>query len=85
MKYILIAFNSRNLLYEFTKYLRYHGIQFSVINTPRAISISCGLSVKVGYVFYGHIMNVVTKNKDSIKGVYIAEKVGSAEKFQKIL
>ena len=84
MKYILLTFASRTSLLNFTKFLKLNGISFSIINTPRALSISCGLSVKVGYIHYKKINNLSKNSNLGIKSVFIVENFSKQENFQKI-
>lgn len=46
MNYLIISFKNRNSLMAFNKILNNRGISTSVINTPRSIAVSCGLSLK---------------------------------------
>jgi len=45
MKKILAVFTNRNQTMQFASYLRRLNVQNEVVNTPRSISTSCGLSV----------------------------------------
>ena len=62
MKYILITFSNRTALHNFTQLLKLKGISFVVINTPRAISISCGLSVKISSAFYNKVTELAKRS-----------------------
>ncbi len=85
MKYLLVAFRSRNSLLAFTKNLRLNGIAVEVVNTPRAISVSCGLSAKLSLNYVNYIINLINRNNfENFVGVYVAERVGLKENISKI-
>jgi len=84
MKFLLIAFKSRNQLYNFSKYLKIKGINFSTINTPRKISASCGLSIKTSYLNYSSIRQSLNLTSNGILGVFIVEQIGLQENIIKI-
>ena len=45
MENIIAVFNNRNHTMQFASYLRRLGIKCQVVNTPRELSVSCGISV----------------------------------------
>ncbi len=47
MLYILAVFKSRSETLYFANMLKNNGIAVSIINTPRAVSDACGISVKL--------------------------------------
>ena len=46
MGYIIAVFRSRTETLNFASYLRSYNVKCIVINTPRSINASCGISVK---------------------------------------
>lgn len=48
MNDIIVVFRSRSAALSFASALRSHGASGRVVNTPRALSASCGLSVRTG-------------------------------------
>ncbi len=48
MNDIIVVFRSRADALSFSSRLFKHGVSGKVVNTPRALSRSCGLSVRVG-------------------------------------
>ena len=85
MKYIIVAFNARNSVYSFAKFLRNNNIQSNIINTPTSLSSSCGLSVKVSLSGYNFLMKLFkTRNIYNVIGVFVVERLGTQEKFEKI-
>lgn len=85
MKHILIAFKSRNSIYSFSNFLKTVNIKSDIINTPRSISSSCGLSLKISLYHYQNVINII-KNKSNLNiiGLFIFERVGFQEKLEKI-
>ena len=45
--YVIISFRSRTDTLVFSKLLNSYGVKNSVTNTPRQVSVSCGISVKI--------------------------------------
>lgn len=45
MENIIAVFNNRNLAMRFASDLKRLGVQSKIINTPRELSVSCGISV----------------------------------------
>lgn len=48
MNDIIVVFRSRTDALSFNSRLASYGVSGKVVNTPRALSLSCGLSVRVG-------------------------------------
>ncbi|MBE5741555.1 MAG: DUF3343 domain-containing protein [Clostridiales bacterium] len=85
MKYLIVAFTSRNNLLQFAKILRYNGIPATVINTPRCISISCGLSIKTDLGYYEHISTLLrSTNLGGFLGVFLIERQGMSESAKRL-
>ncbi len=51
--YYVFAFSSRTETMQFYRLLSRNGIPCRIINTPRAITLGCGLSVEVAPGYYG--------------------------------
>lgn len=47
MSDIIVVFRSRAQALSFSSALSAHGVSGKIVNTPRALSSSCGLSVRV--------------------------------------
>ncbi len=85
MNYLIIAFKSRNSLYAFVKNLQLYGISASVVNTPRAVSVSCGLSARADYRYINAIKSMLAnKNYDGFLGIYHVSLNGAYERVEKI-
>lgn len=85
MKYLIIAFKSRTELQNFAKSLRLYGINVSIINTPRSISISCGLSARAEYCYLQTIKSILQRNSfESFLGIFAITRNGLYEQTEKI-
>lgn len=85
MKFLIIAFKSRNTLYSFHKLLKANGLIVSLINTPRRVSISCGLSIKTDHNNLSVIINLLSNfNNRDLLGVFLIEKNNFNERAQRI-
>lgn len=47
MSYYLVVFRSRSETMKFVNILNSYGVFVSVVNTPRQLSVSCGISAKI--------------------------------------
>ena len=52
---IIVVFNNRNKSMQFASYLKRMGIPNKTVNTPRELSVSCGISV----IFNGRYLSKV--------------------------
>ena len=85
MKHIIINFNNRTALYTFAKILNNYQIYSSIINTPRSISKSCSLSLKINFNYLNNLINIIkTSNFNHISGVFVLEKQGINERIQRL-
>ncbi len=85
MKYLIIAFKSRTQLQNFAKTLRLYGLNVSVINTPRSISISCGLSIRTEYHYLSTIKTILLQSQfESLLGIYSITRNGLYEQIEKV-
>ena len=46
MNYIIVVFRARTETLTFANILKNYGVPFQIINTPRSLNLSCGISVK---------------------------------------
>lgn len=47
MSYYLVVFRSRSETMKFVNILNSYGVVVSIVNTPRQLSVSCGISAKI--------------------------------------
>ena len=78
--YVIAAFRSRNQTLMFSNILSSYGIKTDVVNTPRAVMVSCGISVKFDYVNLQRAKEVLDRRKfDTFAGFF--EVSGSYQRF----
>lgn len=84
---IIVAFSSRNDSISFCDLVRKKGFPATLINTPRELSIGCGLSVSIED---RHIIDIrkqlliLTPHYRSYMGTFKVNKVGSRSSVIKI-
>ncbi len=84
MKYLIISFNSRNSVMTFAKLARKNGLYTSIINTPRSVSVSCGLSVRTEFQNLQSIISLLKKsNLSDLIGIYSITRKGQYEEIEK--
>ncbi len=84
MKYLIISFKSRNNVMTFAKLMRKNGLYVSIINTPRSVSISCGLSIRSEFNNLQAVLSLLRKsNLSGLIGVYAITRKGSHEEIEK--
>lgn len=85
MKYLIISYKSRNSLYAFAQILRQYGIASTIINTPRNIAISCGLSLKVDFGHYNHVIGLINNaNLPGFWGVFMLVKTSTHDQIERL-
>ncbi len=84
MKYLIIAFKSRDRLQNFVKTLRLVGISASIINTPHSISVSCGLSARVDYRYLNMVISLLQSHGETPIGIYVITRNGVFEQVEKV-
>lgn len=68
---ILVAFSSRNSSMKFSEVLRRGGVPSMLVNTPRELSLGCGISVSVDMSYTSSVMEALkTFDKSTLLGTY---------------
>ncbi|MDD2445601.1 MAG: DUF3343 domain-containing protein [Clostridia bacterium] len=71
MNYTLAVFRARTQTLLFVKLLNSYGIAVSVINTPRNLNISCGISAKFASIYLNIAEDIIRRRRfDSFAGFY---------------
>lgn len=85
MNYTIIVFRSRNETMTFYKIIANYGLFCSVINTPRALSASCGVSVKIDRRLIAQSLNILkTKKFSTFNGIYEISFINRKENIKRI-
>lgn len=86
MKYLIIAFRSRNNLMQFNQLLHSRNIKTRIINTPHKISSSCSLSIKTDLSFLSIIETLLRQNLlGGFLGLYSVQEFNGFSQVVKIL
>lgn len=59
MNNIIIAFKARSDSLKFSELLRKGGVPSTIINTPRELSVGCGLSVSVEQKYREYALSLI--------------------------
>ena len=80
--YILATFRSKNQAMLFADILSKRGFVCRVINTPRFLSVSCGLSVQFDVKYLSIIKEILkTTSFDTLGGLYLINRNGTFDKI----
>lgn len=86
MKYFLAVFASRQDTMTYYKIIKNFGLFCSIINTPRKLSSSCGISCKIDSRLIANSINIINTNHlHSFKGIYAVEINGGKETIDRVV
>lgn len=86
MKYLIVSYKSRNSLYAFAKILRQMGIASTIINTPRNIALSCGLSLKVNFAYLNQVASLIrSANLQGFWGLFLLTKTSTHDQIERLI
>ena len=79
---ILATFRSKNQAMLFANILGKRGVLCRVINTPRFLTVSCGLSVQFDVKYLSLIKEILkTTSFDTLGGLYLINRNGTFDKI----
>ena len=85
MKYIIISFKNRNDVMSFKNILANNNISTSIINTPRSIAISCGLSIKTDVKNMNYAISLLhATNVSGFIGIFLYQRINGYEQIRKL-
>lgn len=77
MEYMIAVFRARTETINFASLLRSYGVNVTIINTPRQINVSCGISVKFNPAYKEKAREVISRRKfDTFAGFYLIKTNG---------
>jgi len=83
--FILATFNNRTHALQFSNKLKSDGVGVKIINMPREISSSCGLSVMFNYQYLNIARSIIANNRfASFRGFYLKKNNGNMFVYEKI-
>lgn len=69
--YYLAVFRARTQTLLFANLLRSYGVTVTIINTPRSINVSCGISAKFSATYKKTAESIIARRKfDSFAGFF---------------
>ena len=82
--FVLAVFNNRTQALQFSNQLRGMGISVKVINTPREITTSCGLSIMFDFRSLNKARIVINSRRlTAFKGFYLKKENGRMFYYEK--
>ncbi len=85
MKYLIVSFKNRNNLMAFNQLLVRNGLNTSIINTPRSVAVSCGLSIKADLKYLTKIINLLHGNNfNDFIGIFLYSRTNGHDEIRKL-
>ena len=81
MDKLIAVFSNRNQSMQFASYLKRMGVNCRTINTPRELSISCGLSVEFSIQNLNKARYVLSNNNFSYVRIYRVNRSNIGKKY----
>ena len=80
---IIVTFKSKNQAMLYSTQLAQRGVKNRLINTPRFLSLSCGLSVEIDMINIALAKELLIRhNFDSLGGIYAINKNGTFDNIK---
>lgn len=81
MDYYIIVFRARSHTINFANLLSSYKVNCQIVNTPRKVNVSCGISVKFSPKDLMTVENVLARRKfDTFGGIYHIMGMGGAQR-----
>lgn len=78
MEFLVVVFRARTQTLTFANLLKSYGVNASIINTPRVINVSCGISVRINIYDKGVAQGIILRRRfDSYAGIYRVKQAGN--------
>lgn len=85
MDYMIIVFRARSHTINFANLLRSYKVPCQVINTPRRVNVSCGISVKFSSQDLSIVEQIISRrNFDTFGGIYQIIGLGETQRVIRI-
>ena len=84
-KKVLAVFQNRTHALTFSRALNKLGVKTRIVNTPRELTLSCGLSVQFDYKDLNMIIKTnITQGLGSLSGFYVLNNTNSLPRYVKV-
>lgn len=71
MEYMIIVFRARSHTINFANLLQSYKVPCQIVNTPRKVNVSCGISVKFDSLYLKSVQSILARRYfDTFGGIY---------------
>lgn len=78
MEFMVASFRARSQTITFYNILKSYRVPCQIINTPRVINVSCGISVRFSPYDLDKVESILSRRKfDAFAGIYRLKQVGN--------
>ncbi len=71
MEYMIIVFRARSHTINFANLLQSYKVPCQIVNTPRKVNVSCGISVKFDSMYLKSVQSILARRYfDTFGGIY---------------
>lgn len=71
MEYMIIVFRARSHTINFANLLQSYKVPCQIVNTPRKVNVSCGVSVKFDSMYLKSVQSILARRYfDTFGGIY---------------
>lgn len=78
MEFMIATFRARTQTLNFANILKSYRVPCEIINTPRAVNVSCGISVRFSPYDLSTVESILARRKfDAFAGIYRLKKIGN--------
>lgn len=85
MNYYIAVFRARSHTINFANLLNSYKVPCQIINTPRKVNVSCGISVKFDYKDLSTVQQILSRRSfDTFGGIYQIVGIGEYQKVIRI-
>lgn len=84
MEYLIITFESTNFAMQTENILKNLNVNYQVIPTPREVTLSCGLSIKLSMEYKERIIELISNQEIRVKSIFRVKKKDSGKIFYEI-
>lgn len=85
MNYTVVVFSSRSETMQFYNIIKKYGLFCSIINTPRSLASSCGISTKIDYRLISPAKKIINPYSFStFRGIFKITFINEKEIIEKL-
>ncbi|KPU42936.1 hypothetical protein OXPF_37050 [Oxobacter pfennigii] len=83
-EYVFITFDSTNFALQAEDYLKKNNFSVTIIPTPREVTQSCGLSIRLNSAGIDEVKEIIGTQKIKIKSIYFLKKENGFKKIEEV-